>query len=41
MHCLEPGIALSYPENDELYDSERAEDIYKECVRYAKAKKVQ
>ena len=35
MHCLETGIALSYPENDELYDSERAEDIYKECVRYA------
>ena len=35
MHCLETGIALSYPENDKLYDSERAEDIYKECVRYA------
>ena len=35
MHCLETGLALSYPENDELYDSERAEDIYKECVRYA------
>lgn len=35
MHCLETGIALSYPENDELYDSEHAEDIYKECVRYA------
>ncbi len=35
MHCLETGIALSYPENDELYDSEHAEDIYKECIRYA------
>ena len=35
MHCLETGISLSYPENDELYDSEHAEDIYKECVRYA------
>ena len=35
MHCLETGIALSYPENDELYDSEHAENIYKECVRYA------
>ena len=35
MHCLETGISLSYPENDELYDFEHAEDIYKECVRYA------
>ena len=36
MHCLETGISLSYPENRGLYDSEHAEDIYKECVRYAK-----
>ncbi|MBE6607092.1 MAG: helix-turn-helix transcriptional regulator [Ruminococcaceae bacterium] len=35
MHCLETGIALSYPETDELYDPEHAEDIYKECIRYA------
>lgn len=35
MHCLETGIALSYPENEELYDSEHARDIYKECIRYA------
>ena len=35
MHCLETGIALSYPENEELYDTEHAEDIYKECIRYA------
>ena len=32
MHCLETGISLSYPENRGLYDSEHAEDIYKECV---------
>ena len=35
MHCLETGIALSYPENEELYDAEHAEQIYKECIRYA------
>ena len=35
MHCLETGIALSYPENEELYDINHAEDIYKECIRYA------
>ncbi len=35
MHCLEAGIALSYPENEELYDAEHAECIYKECIRYA------
>ncbi len=35
MHCLETGIALSYPENEELYDAEHAEDIYRECIRYA------
>ena len=33
--CLETGIALSYPENDELYYSEVAENIYRECIRYA------
>ncbi|MBO5261573.1 MAG: helix-turn-helix transcriptional regulator [Clostridia bacterium] len=35
MNCLETGIALSYPENGELYDSEHAEAIYHECIRYA------
>lgn len=35
MHCLETGLALSYPENEELYDAEHAENIYKECIRYA------
>lgn len=35
LHCLETGIALSYPENEELYDAEHAERIYKECIRYA------
>ena len=35
MQCLETGIALSYPENEELYYAEGAEQIYKDCVRYA------
>lgn len=35
MHCLEKGIALAYPENEDLYDAEHAEDIYKDCIRYA------
>ena len=35
MQCLETGIALSYPENEELYYSEQAEQIYKDCIRYA------
>ena len=35
MQCLETGIALSYPENEELFHAERAESIYHECVRYA------
>ena len=35
LQCLETGIALSYPENEELYDAEHAETIYHECVRYA------
>ena len=35
MHCLETGIALSYPENEELYDAEHAQDIYHECIKYA------
>ena len=35
LHCLETGIALSYPENEELYDEEHAEAIYRECIRYA------
>ena len=35
LHCLETGIALSYPENEELYDAEHAEEIYRECIRYA------
>lgn len=32
--CLEAGIALAYPEND-VYDAENGEMIYKECVREA------
>ncbi len=35
LHCLETGVALSYPENEELYDAEHAKDIYRECIRYA------
>lgn len=35
MHCLETGIALSYPENEELYDAKHAQDIYYECMKYA------
>ena len=35
LQCLETGIALAYPENEELYDAEHAETIYHECIRYA------
>jgi len=35
MHCLETGIALSYPENENLYEKEHAEAIYRECIQYA------
>ena len=35
LQCLETGIALSYPENEDLYDTEHAVDIYRECIRYA------
>lgn len=35
MHCLETGIALSYPENEELFDAAHGESIYHECIRYA------
>ena len=35
MQCLETGIALSYPENEELYHAEYAKSIYQECIRYA------
>lgn len=35
MCCLETGIALSYPENEELYDAEHGASIYHECIRYA------
>lgn len=31
---LEDGITLAYPEND-VYDAENGEEIYKECVRQA------
>lgn len=34
MQCLETGIALAYPEND-CYDAERGEEIYKKCIREA------
>ena len=33
-HSLEAGISLAYPEND-IYDAENGEKIYKECVRQA------
>lgn len=33
-NSLEAGIALAYPEND-VFDSENGEAIYKECVRQA------
>ena len=29
--CLEKGVSLAYPEND-VYDSENGEAIYKECI---------
>ena len=32
--CLESGISLAYPEND-IFDSESGEAIYKECIREA------
>lgn len=32
--CLETGISLAYPEND-TFDSENGETIYKECIREA------
>ena len=35
MHALETGIALSYPENEELYDQEHGKEIYGDCIRYA------
>jgi len=35
MHLLETGIALAYPENEELYDAEHAQEIYRECIKYA------
>lgn len=34
LQCLETGIALAYPEND-VYDAEHAEMIYRECIRMA------
>lgn len=33
-HSLEAGISLAYPEND-IYDAENGEKIYKECVSQA------
>ncbi len=33
--CLETGLALSYPENGNLYDTNNGQTIYRECVRYA------
>lgn len=33
-NCLEIGISLAYPEND-IYDSENGENIYRECIRQA------
>lgn len=34
IYALEHGIALAYPEND-CYDTENADHIYKECIRNA------
>ncbi len=34
MQCLETGISLAYPEN-ECYDEENGEAIYRECIREA------
>lgn len=34
MQCLEAGISLAYPEND-CYDAENGEAIYKTCIREA------
>lgn len=36
LESMEMGLALSYPENKELYDADHAQSIYRECVRYAK-----
>lgn len=33
-NCLETGASLAYPEND-VYDSENGESIYRECIRQA------
>ena len=33
-NCLETGMSLAYPEND-IYDSENGENIYRECIRQA------
>ncbi|MBQ9467732.1 MAG: helix-turn-helix transcriptional regulator [Clostridia bacterium] len=33
--CLETGLALSYPENGDLYDADNGQTTYKECIRYA------
>lgn len=35
LQCLETGLALSYPENDGIYDEEHSTVIYNECIRYA------
>ena len=34
-NLLETGIGLAYPQNQEVYDPEHAEEIYHECERYA------
>ena len=31
LQCLETGLALSYPENDGIYDEEHSTVIYNEC----------
>ena len=35
LQCLETGLSLSYPENDDLYDADNGQTIYQECIRYA------
>jgi len=39
MHCLEVGIALAYPKDDQfendIYDEAHGQEIYQECIRMA------
>lgn len=35
VNCLEIGITLAYPENNNIYDEARGQEIYQECIRMA------